>query len=116
MKQSEMSDFFYYEFLSETDCKIVDLLRDLCPDFVPYNYLKCDLYKGALWGGTNVYFKRGTNGDFGMVTTKTNIRLYNLGRFPFNFQSEGNRNGKSEQGWSGEVLLDLVKHLHSLKK
>ena len=109
-----MTSFFFYDFLCEHDREILNIIRELCPDFAPYNYLKkYDLYKGSLFGKTNIYFKRGVNGDLGMITTKTNIRMYELEQFPYNFQSQGNRNGKVEQGWSGEVLLSVVKHLQS---
>ena len=111
----ETPDFFYYDFLGKTEKEIVDILKKLCPDFAPYNYLKkYDLYKGSLFGGTNIYLKRGTNGNIGLVTTKTNIKLFNLDQYPYNFQSECDRNGKPEFGWTGKELLDLVKYLADL--
>ena len=68
-----------FDEFSDVDSKILKILSSLCPDFAPYNYLKkYDLFKGSLFGGTNIYFKKGENGSTGMVTTKTNIKLYNL--------------------------------------
>lgn len=115
-KKSSNAEFFYYEDLNEIDREIIDILRELCSDFMPYNYLKkYDLYKGSLFGGTNVYFKRGVDGRNGMITTKSNTRIYNLEQFPYNFNSERDRSGRPECGWSGTVLLDVVKYLRSFK-
>lgn len=112
MTDSNVQEFNYYPFLDNNDRIAVDMLRNLCPDFAPYGFLKkFDLYKGSLFGGTNVYYKSGENGTRGLITTKTNIKRYGLDKFPYNFQSERDRNGKPEYGWSGEVLLDLLKHL-----
>ena len=103
----------YEPKVGTTDYEILELLRKLCPDFAPYNYLKdIDLYKGSLLGGSNVYFKNGINRTKGMVTTKSNIKLYDLNRYPYNFQTISNHNDKSELGWSGSVLLTLLKDLY----
>ena len=116
MAYIEENGFLYHDSLSKMDREIIDILRELCPDFAPYNYLKkYDLYKGALFGGTNVYFKRGVGNVNGMVTTKTNTRVYRLDEFSYNFASECDRNGSPERGWSGETLLSLVKYLQGFK-
>lgn len=92
--------------------EILEIMEAICPDFAPYNFLKkYDLYKGSLFGGTNMYYKIGKDGVRGMVTTKRNVKLYGLDKFPYNFETERDRNGTPEYGWSGEVLLELMKHL-----
>ena len=111
MKITTATEFFYYDFLSPEDRESIDLLRVLCPDFANYQFLKCDLYKGSLFGGTNVYFKMGANGQRGMVTTKSNIKLYNLSDYPYNFMTESDRNGSVEKGWTGEVLQSMLNDL-----
>ena len=111
-----IKEFAYHEALNDRDREVVDILRELCPDFSVYNYLKkFDMYKGSLFGGTNVYIKRNPNGEIGLVTTKSNTKTYNLEQFPYNFNSERDRNGTPEYGWSGEVLLQLVKYLQTFK-
>ena len=102
---------YHYCFLSVEDIEIVDLLNELCPDFTTYNFLKCDLYKGSLLGGTNVYFKKGRENKCGMVATKTAVEHYSLYRYPYNFKTEGVGKGNDEQGWSGEILLSMLKDL-----
>lgn len=98
--------------LDECEQEIIALMKELCPDFAPYNFLKkYDLYKGSLFGGTNMYYKIGVDNTRGMVTTKRNKSLYGLERFPVNFQTECDRNGNAEYGWSGDTLLELLKHI-----
>ena len=48
------------------------ILKDICPDFKEYNFLKTDLYKCSLFGGANLYLKVGKDGRVGMVTGITN--------------------------------------------
>ena len=38
---------------------ILLIMKEICPDFAPYHALKNDLYKGSLFGGTNLYYKTG---------------------------------------------------------
>ena len=106
-----MEEFYYYDFLSSEDREIVDLLRRLCPDFANYSFLKCDLYKGSLFGGTNIYFKKGKDGKLGMVSTKRNIKLYGLDTYPYNFETQSVGRGSVEFGWSGETLLRMLREL-----
>lgn len=109
-----MSDFFE-PIVEPIDIRILEILKDICPDFAPYNYLKkYDLYKGSLFGGTNVYVKKGTLNEIGMVTTKTNIKKYNLDKYPYNFTSACDRNGSPEYGWTGDVLIELLKELKAI--
>jgi len=91
---------------------IINMMADLCTDFAPYNFLaKSDLYKGSLFGGNNIYYKKGINNTNGMITSKSNIKKYNLNIFPTNFISQNDINGSIEYGWSGEVLVEVLKHL-----
>ena len=100
---------------SELEMKILTLMQELCPDFAVYNFLKkYDLYKGSLFGGTNIYYKVGENNLRGMVTTKRNIRLYGLEKFTYNFQTCSDRKGTYQNGWSGETLLQLLIYLKNL--
>ena len=50
--------------------EIFDLLREICPDFEEYHFLKTDLYKGKITGGYNLYYKKGKDGKEGMITGK----------------------------------------------
>ena len=115
MKRTDLGEFYYYDFLSPQDREIVDLLRELCPDFSNYGFLKCDLYKGSLFGGTNIYFKKGDGNQLGMVSTKRNIKLYKLDDYPYNFKSEAVGKGNVEHGWAGDVLLSMLKDLLKYK-
>ena len=114
-EKNESSEFYYYEFLSPEDKECVDLLCELCPDFSNYHFLKCDLYKGSLFGGANVYFKRGQDNNNGLVSTKRNIKLYKLDDYPYNFKTEAVGKGRLEYGWTGEVLLTMLKSLVKYK-
>ena len=111
MRKSNFVEFYYYDFLSPEDREIVDLLRELCPDFSNYDFLKCDLYKGSLFGGTNVYFKRGEDDKLGMISSKRNIKLYKLDDYPYNFKSQAVGKDSVEHGWTGDVLLSMLKNL-----
>jgi predicted HNH restriction endonuclease len=92
--------------------KVLAILKLLCPDFAPYNFLKkYDLYKGSLFGGTNLYLKKGENDAIGMVTTQKNKKLYNLEKYPYNFKTISNHNGLVEYGWSGDILLEMLEEL-----
>ena len=115
MKYNTHSGFYYYDFLTPLDREIINLLRELCPDFSNYDFTKHDLYKGSLFGGTNIYFKRGENGQLGMVSTKKNIKLYKLTDYPYNFKTEAVKAGSTEYGWSGETLLTMLKELRKYK-
>ena len=90
---------------------ILLIRNELCPDFAPDHALKNDLYKGSLFGGTNLYYKTGENGTKGMVTTKRNVAKYKLDQFPRNFKTSNAINRQPETGWSGTVLLDLLIYL-----
>ena len=46
------------------------MLSDFCSEFQEYKFMKNDLYKDALFGGTNVYLKIGLNGEKRLVTSK----------------------------------------------
>lgn len=102
--------------LSTIDIKNLNLLYELCPDFQEYHFIKHDLYKGSLLGGTNVYFKKGQNNTVGMVSTERNIKRYNLERYTYNFQTEGVKKGDVEHGWTGEVLFSMLSDLLKYKK
>jgi len=92
--------------------EILGLLSELCPDFGKYKFLKSDLYKGSLFGGWNVYYKKGKDGKVGMVTRIKNEKKYHLDRFPKNFESVAQFDGSLEEtGWTGENLLNLLKYL-----
>ena len=89
----------------------------MCPDFAPYHALKNDLYKGSLFGGTNLYYKTGENGTRGMVTTKRNVAKYKLDQFPRNFKTSNAINRQPETGWSGTVPfgpIDLFEKLYRI--
>ena len=79
------------------------------------DFLKCDLYKGSLFGGTNIYFKKGENDKLGMVSSKRNIKLYKLDEYPYNFKSYAVGKDSIEYGWTGAVLLSMLKKLLSYK-
>lgn len=95
--------------------KIIELLKQLCPDFNEYIFKAFDLYKGSLLGKYNVYYKKGVNNTRGLVTGVENIKEYHLDKFPYNFETENQINGKIELGWSGQILIDLLNYLISIK-
>ena len=111
MVDSSFNETNYSHELSPIDKKIIELLYELCPDFQEYHFTKNDLYKGSLFGGTNVYFKRGQNNTVGLVSTQRNIKLYNLDRYAYNFKTEAVGKGTVEHGWTGDILLTLLNDL-----
>ena len=112
---ARQNNIYYYQFLTPIDMKIVELLYELCPDFQEYHFTKNDLYKGSLLGGTNVYFKRGENNLIGLISTKRNIKKYNLDQYNYNFKTEGVKKGSKEYGWTGDVLFSMLNNLLKYK-
>lgn len=90
------------------------ILKDICPDFKEYNFLKTDLYKASLFGGANLYLKVGKDGRVGMVTGITNEKKYSLEKFEKNFETVSMSN--KETGWTGETLINLLIYLTSLSE
>lgn len=96
--------------------EVYSLLKQLCPDFEEYHYLKHDQYKGPLFGKYNIYIKTSSEDSsiLGIVTGKRNIEKYNLSKFVTNFETIGSLSGEKEKGWSGKVMNELLHHLKSL--
>lgn len=96
---------------SKSELQIIELMKRICPDFSEYSFLKVDKYKGSLHGGYNIYYKRGCNGELGMVTGKRNHEKYGLDDFDKNFKTIAMLDGSEEEGWTGEVLLSVLKRI-----
>lgn len=91
---------------------IFDLLREICPDFAPYTFLKTDLFKGKIIGAHNLYYKKGDNDTEGVIFMKRDIAKFNLDRFPYNFVTYTRMDkSQAEYGWTGEILLEILKHV-----
>ncbi|WP_348920452.1 hypothetical protein [Enterococcus rotai] len=102
---------------TESELQIIELMKNVCPDFDSYNFLETDRYKGSLFGKFNVYYKIGSNKELGMITGKNNQKKYNLDQFKKNFTTTGGVDGtKVEEGWKGEILIELLKYLQGIKK
>ena len=67
------------DLLSGQELQIINLMKDLCPDFVLYGFLAKDICKGSLFGGYNIYYKKGVNNSRGMISAKRNIKKYGAG-------------------------------------
>lgn len=92
--------------------EVLVLLNELCSDFAPYGFLKYDRYKGKLLGGNNIYIKSNPNNELGMITGKRNYKKFGLDKFPTNFTTYTRFDGSdTEQGWTGDVLLEVLKHI-----
>ncbi|MEG2292611.1 MULTISPECIES: hypothetical protein [Carnobacterium] len=97
---------------SKSELQVIELMKKICPDFSDYSFLKTDRYKGSLYGGYNIYYKLGSNGELGMVTGKKNHEKYGLNDFDKNFKTTTKLNGsEEEEGWTGEVLLKVLKRI-----
>ena len=92
--------------------EILSLFKEICPDFAPYHFLPTDMYKGKLIGGYNVYYKKGIDGTEGMVTGKSNIKRFDLKRFPYNFKTSSKFDQSIiEYGWTGNELVKVLEHI-----
>lgn len=95
--------------------RTIELMKELCPDFKEYHFLKNDMYKGSLFGGYNMYYKKGINGLEGIVTGPKNIKTYKLDKFSFNFETGSNMSGsKREKGWTGDIMIEVLEYLKSI--
>ncbi|WP_339101934.1 hypothetical protein [Candidatus Enterococcus clewellii] len=104
---------------SENELHIIELMKGICKDFSEYNFLKTDRYKGSLndENGYNIYYKFGSNDNLGMVTGKKNHEKYGLNAFKKNFKTTTRLDGsEEEEGWTGEVLVDVLKHIEEIIK
>ena len=91
--------------------EVFALLKELCPDFGPYDHLKYDRYAGTL-GKNKVYVKVDNEGRMGMITGKRNMAKYGLDAFPTNFVTYTTYSyGKEEHGWTVDELLKVLKHI-----
>lgn len=95
--------------------ELLNLFKEICEEFEPYNHLKTDLYKGKIIGGDNVYYKKGENDKEGMITGKKNIKRFELEKFPFNFKTYTRYDmSKAEYGWCGDELKAVLNHIKEI--
>lgn len=91
---------------------IYNLLKEICPDFSEYKFLKTDLYKGKIIGGHNLYYKLGEDNKEGIILGKKDIEKFDLNKFRTNFITF-NKFDRSDiqEGWTGEEMIKVLNHI-----
>lgn len=94
------------------DIRVYELLKEICPDFSEYKFLKTDLYKGKIIDSHNLYYKTGEDGKEGIIIGKRDIAKFDLSNFPFNFRTYTRYDlSDLEEGWTGEEMIKVLEHI-----